>query len=111
MLGFLLFAVDEAGRGSQEQITRLDEAIAEPNPSPAEEQLRERDHSRARELIDDVNDALLSPFTGWVESGDIWVQRLVPAVLALLAYLFGGLLLANYLPQPKRRTHDWREAT
>jgi hypothetical protein len=111
VLGFFLFAIDEAGKSSDVQITKIDEAIAEPTPSPAEEVLRERAHSQGRELIDDANDALLSPFTGWVESGDIWVQRLVPAVLALLAYLLGGLFLANYLPQPKRRTEDWREAT
>ena len=45
--------------------------------------------------MDDVDDVLLSPFTGIVDSTNIWVRRLVPLALALLIYGIGGLYLAR----------------
>lgn len=75
-----------------------------PDPDPELERLREREHSDPRELIDDVNDALVSPFTGLIDDSDsIWQQRLVVGGLGLLVY--GGLILliANYLPKKRSR--------
>jgi hypothetical protein len=39
----------------------------------------------------------LSPFTGIVDSKDIWVRRGVPLGFALLIYGIGGLYLARAL--------------
>ena len=109
-LGFLLFAMDEADRGSAAQQGKIARAL-EPAPTPRGEAERERQQGAARELIDDANDVLLAPFTGVVESKNAWVQHLVPAALALLAYGLGLMLLANYLPKQKRPQRDWRTQT
>ena len=76
-----------------------------PDPDPALEKLREREHSDAREFIDDVNDALVSPFKSLIDDSDsIWQQRLVTGLLGL--FIYGGLILliANYLPKKRART-------
>ena len=118
-LSFLLFAVDRSEEGSAGQVEAVDGAgdrapahtnVDRPAPDRRIEELREDRHSGARELIDDGNDLLVSPFTGIVGSGNVWVERTVPAALALLLFGFGGMLLANFLPKPRRRTTDWREA-
>jgi hypothetical protein len=119
-LSFLLFAVDQSKQGSATQVNALegsgaqvtsDAAIDEPSPPSRIERVREERHTGIREAIDDVDDVLVAPFTGLIESSNVWVERMVPATLALLLYGLGGMLLANMLPKPRRRHHDWREAT
>ncbi|MGI8945063.1 MAG: hypothetical protein ACR2GL_02340 [Thermoleophilaceae bacterium] len=119
-LGFLLFAVDQSEESSARQVGIVEgddsrpvseTAIDRPAPSAPVERMRERRHGGARELIDDVNDVLLAPFTGLIASRDAWVERIVPGALALLLYGLGGMLLANFLPQSRRKHSDWRQAT
>jgi hypothetical protein len=111
VLGFAAFVSDEAGGASKTQVGKLGNELDDPGPSAHGEALREREHSRVRETIDDANDILLSPFAHVVHSRDAWVRRVVPTLLALLAYGGGLMLLANYLPQQRRRKHvDWRTA-
>jgi hypothetical protein len=112
IVGFMAFASDEAGRGSAQQVGKIDNQIAQPAPTAQGERARERAHGTVREKIDDANDILLAPFTGVVDSKDRWVQHLVPSGLALLAYGLGLMLVANYLPKskPKRPQSDWRTA-
>jgi hypothetical protein len=97
LLSFGLFAVDETRAASGQTAAEVagQAASKEPDPSPREEQAREKAHTPAREFIDDANDALISPFavTG---AGNGWSQRGVPALLALLAYGFGLSFLARY---------------
>lgn len=95
LLGFALFATEQANEGSQIQQARL-EGISEPSPTPATEAEREDRHTDGRELIDDANDVLLQPFTGVVSSDEIWVKRGVPALLAFFAYGVLLRLLAGY---------------
>ena len=108
-LGFLLFAMDEADRGSAQQQTKLANDL-EPAPSRRGEAVREKRQSRPRELIDDANDVLLAPFAGLTSGKDLWTQHLVSGALALLAYGLGLMLLANYLPQPRRTSTSWDAA-
>jgi hypothetical protein len=110
VLGFAGFVSDEAGGASKGQVAQLGDELKDPVPSASDEALRQREHSRPRELIDDANDYLLSPFTGFVDSHSAWVRRIVPTVLALLAYGVGLMLLANMLPGPRRRHQDWKTA-
>lgn len=119
-LSFLLFAVDQSEQGSTNQVRAVDgtgglvaseTAIDRPAPGREIENLREARHSGLREVIDDVDDFLLAPFTGVARSSNGWVERMVPGTLALLLYGLGGMLLANFLPRPDRRQTDWREAT
>jgi len=119
VLSFVFFAVDQLTEGSENQVrsvrgdsqrARSDALIDAPNPGPRVEQARDRQHSDIRELIDDGDDVLLSPFTGIVESSSVWVSRLVPGGIGLLLYGLLGMMLANALPGPKHEVSDWREA-
>ena len=117
-LSFLLFAVDQSEEGSSEQVQAVDGAgeresrtnVDTPAPDRRVEDLREARHTGVREFIDDGNDLLVAPFTGIVGSDNLWVERIVPTALALLLFGFGGMLLANFLPKPHRRSTDWRQA-
>ncbi len=120
-LGFLAFAVDEMDRGSQGAAERAgpgaegpgpeDAAtIGAPDPSPQEERARERAHGPVREAIDDVNDVLLAPFAGLIDSDNAWVNHGVPSLLALLVYGLGLGMLANMWPKGREQGGDWRTA-
>lgn len=119
-LSFVLFAVDQSEEGSANQVRTVDGvegraksagAIDRPAPDGATERIREAEHGDLRELIDDGNDVFVAPFAGVVESGNVWVERMVAGALAGLVFGLGGMLLANFLPGPRRKTTDWREAT
>ncbi len=107
VVSFGLFAIDEARKGSDETIARLEggqgpkgEAgrnINQADPPPRVERARERRHGDVRELIDDANDIIVKPFTGIVDSGNIWAQRGVPALLAFLVFGVALRLLAGYV--------------
>ncbi len=111
VVGFMGFATDEANKGSAKQVEKIGEAMNAPAPAATAERARERKHGEIREKIDDANDVLLKPFAGVMKSNDVWVNRLVPTVLALLAYGLGLTLLANFLPTRTRTGGDWRTAT
>jgi hypothetical protein len=117
---FALFAIERIGDGSAGQVEALRSGASEPAaapagvdlpaPPPAVERRREAAHSAPREAIDDANDVLVAPFAGILDTDSTWAARIVPALLGVLLYGLGGTLLANALPQSKRRSSDWREA-
>jgi hypothetical protein len=118
-LSLLLFTLDQTTAGSENQVREIDaqtpaqtppEAVEAPDPSPAAERVREQAHSKSREMIDDANDVLVAPFSSIARGHGVWVERLVPAVLALLLYGLGGLTLANWFPSKRSRSQDWRTA-
>ena len=112
LVSFALFALDESREGSEQSIARLEggqgpkgEAgrnINQANPPRRVERARERRHGDVREAIDDANDIVVSPFTGIVTSGEIWLQRGVPALLALLVYGVALRMLAAYVSGGRR---------
>lgn len=111
ILSFAMFANEQLSAGSKEQVAIVQQSSAQPAPSSTDEQIRERNHGSVHESIDDADDVLLAPFAGLVsKDDDVWAQRLVPGVLALLVYGVGLMLLANFLPKPSNATTDWREA-
>jgi hypothetical protein len=110
LLGFASFVSDEAGGASRAQVGKLGNELEDPVPSAQGEALRQREHSRPRETIDDANDILLSPFAHVVDSHDVWVRRAVPTLLGLLLYGGGLMMLASYLPRQRRKHVDWRTA-
>lgn len=96
VLSFVLFAVEEANAGSTTQQNKIDN-VDQASPSAQAERARERKHSKIRELVDDANDQLTSPFDGIAGStSNIWVQRGVPALLAVLLYFVLLRVLAGY---------------
>jgi hypothetical protein len=117
LLGFAFFATDEMDRGSQNQQNALASELASTDdpppvaPSSEEEAKRERMNGTFREGVEDINDVLLGPFAGLVESADnTWVTHGVPALLGLLLYGFCLGMLARMLPKHREHGADWRTA-
>jgi hypothetical protein len=117
LVGFAFFAADELDRGSKTQQQALANELQGSSPedipiapTPADEAAREAAHGDVRELVDDVNDVLLGPFTNLVDSDEVWVARGVPTILALLLYGVGLGFLANMLPKHRSHGADWRGA-
>jgi hypothetical protein len=102
-LSFLFFVFDQTSTASENSVrqiaseseVKVENATKLPNPPPAVEKVREQENDSFHEFVDDVDDVLLSPFTGISNSDSIWVRRLVPLGLALLIYGAGGLYLAR----------------
>jgi hypothetical protein len=110
ILGFAGFVADESERSSDAQAAKVTRPKAIAAPGPATERERERSQGALAEGIDDGNDVLLSPFSGIIDSSNVWVRRGIPTLLGLLAYGVGLGLLANAVPKPRRATGDWRTA-
>jgi hypothetical protein len=99
--GFVLFAVDDFGRASDASRGKMVGDAGAVDPTPRDERERERRDSMAREVVDDVNDVLLRPFTGISATADNrWVRRGVPTLLGLLVY---GVLLGYVARYGKAR--------
>ena len=103
VLSFLFFLVDQTSEASQNQVNaiggqagvKIESATKVPDPPAAVEKVREAENDGFHEFVDDVDDVLLSPFTGIVDSDNIWVRRLVPLGFALLIYGLLGQYLAR----------------
>ena len=97
-LGFALYALEDISRASEKSELRITGGFTATSPSPAGERERERRHGQPREMIDDVNDVLLSPFAGVSESAKSgWTRRGVPALIGLAVYGFGLGYLARFM--------------
>ncbi len=105
LLSFGAFGIDQARSGSESSRAGIARetyvAAADPagyaTPTPAQERLRETEHSGARELLDDGNDMLLAPIASLTEdNSSAWMRRGVPALVALLLYGFGLGFLARF---------------
>jgi len=89
IVSFGLFAIDETRAASERSTAEIagQRATRSVDPDPQEERARERAHSSARELVDDADDVLLSPFTWAAPAGSgAWARRGLPAAVALLVY-------------------------
>lgn len=106
--GLIGFLTDEVRDTSKVQATRIPDPttgrqvtttvdISQPDPSPAIEAVREKEHTSGRELIDDVGDVLMSPFSWIINGSDAWVRRLLYSALALLLYGALAQVLADWL--------------
>lgn len=102
-LSFLFFAADQTSNASKNSVREISgesnvkaESITKlPNPPPAVEKVREAENDKFHEFVEDVDDVLLSPFTGISNSSNIWIRRIIPLLLGLLVYGLGGLYLAR----------------
>jgi hypothetical protein len=111
VLSFGMFVIDQSRNGANQQIAALNadaqgvrqsptdasRNIDQANPSDAVKRERSKRHSALREKVDEADDILLKPFASIAPSKSIWVQRTVPALLALLVFGFGLRLAANYV--------------
>jgi hypothetical protein len=100
LVSFGLFAIDQTREASTDTRARIADSneANDPAAAAAAEKAKERttQHSEVRNKIDDANDALTSPFQDIVTSDNIWVERLVPTVLALLFFGVGLGYLARF---------------
>jgi hypothetical protein len=99
VISFGLFAIDETRAASQQSAAQIagHDATRSADPSPDQERAREQAHSSVRELIDDANDVLVSPFSGIVAgSSSSWARRGVPGLLGLLVFGFGLGYLSRF---------------
>jgi hypothetical protein len=102
-LSFLFFATGQTSNASKASVAVItgeanvkSESITKlPNPPSSVEKIRETEDDGFHEFVDDVDDVLLSPFTSITNSDNIWIRRVVPALIALLLYGVGGLYLAR----------------
>jgi hypothetical protein len=64
LVSFGLFAIDETRDASNRSVAGIAglEATRAADPTASEERARERAHSKAREVIDDADDILVTPF-------------------------------------------------
>jgi hypothetical protein len=92
---FTMFALEQANAGSSAQQDKI-AAIDQPNPTAQQERARAKKHTKVREWVDDANDVLTKPFDGITNSSDIWAERGVPALLAILLYFVVLRVLAGY---------------
>jgi hypothetical protein len=104
LLSFAFFVVDQAGAASDQSVKSITNDQGQkrdvtstnvPNPDPATEKRREQENGSFREYVDDADDILVSPFTGIVDSKNIWVMRGLPTLFALLVYGGIGLMVAR----------------
>lgn len=91
VLSFGLFAAEQANDASRAQASSVVDG------GGSLERQRAKDHTKAREVVDDSDDVVLRPFAALVDSTDVWVNRGVPAVLGLFVYGFLLLYLARML--------------
>ena len=117
LVSFGLFAIDQTREASTDTRARIADSnkANDPGAAAAAEKAKERttQHSEVRNTIDDANDAITSPFQDIVTSDNIWVERTVPAVLALLLFGVGLGYVARFFKgratgatgraQPQRR--------
>jgi hypothetical protein len=96
IVGFGAFAIDASREGSNQQVQRLSEG------QPVTAKTSEH-HGAVRRALDDADGAVLSPFSGIVDSNDRWVRHGIPALLGLLVYGVGLFLLANFLDSGRMR--------
>jgi hypothetical protein len=79
------------------QVVALSVDIEAPDPGPAVEKVREEEHTKGREVIDDVGDVLMRPFTWIISDSDGAVQKALYGALALILYGFLMQMLADWL--------------
>ena len=98
LASFALVAIDESRIASDASTRALagQRAASDPDPTPREEAVRQRAHSKPREALDDADDILLRPFA-WAagNSSSRWARKGLPTLLALLVYGFALAFLAR----------------
>jgi hypothetical protein len=107
LASFVFFVSDEAGKGSKQQVQKVDGNVNTASPDATTERRREGVHNRVREAVDDADDVLVKPFTGVVDnSSSLWVQRGVTTLLAVLLYGVVARLLISYLATAPSRARS-----
>src|SRR4051794_17579774 len=108
LAGLIGFLTDEVRNTSIQQATRIPDPgsgrvvtsisdLTEPNPPARIEGLRQQNHTKGREFIDDAGDILMAPFGFLINGSQAWVKRLLYSVLALILYGFLAQMLADLI--------------
>jgi hypothetical protein len=92
LLSFAMFASDQLAGASAHQQR---EVVAGINTSPPPRH-RRKPEGQPRRFIDGAAGVLTSPFESIVQSDNVWVLHVAPALIALLFYGVGLGFLARY---------------
>jgi hypothetical protein len=101
---FVMWASDEGQASSDQQVARVSENVPADSPltdpaAPPASLAADPEHGGVRGVIEDANDALLSPFDHIAQDGGPWAAHGIPALLALLTYGLLARILIGYLPR------------
>jgi hypothetical protein len=105
---FAMWATDEGRSDSGQQVARLSQSDGPngassdapvTNPAVPAAPAPEPEHGGVRGVIDDANEALLSPFDHVAQDAGQWPAHIFPALLALLTYGLLARILIAYLPR------------
>ena len=110
LLAFAMWATDEAGSNSGQQVARLSQSdgpngassqapITTPVAAAPDGTAADPEHGGVRGVIEDANHALLSPFDHVAQEDGPWAAHGIPALLALLTYGLLARILIGYLPR------------
>lgn len=91
---------------SGRQVTKTID-IEAPDPPAAIEAIREDEHTKGREVIDDAGDILMGPFTWIIEGSEGAVKKLLYSALGLILY---GVLLQVLADVLRRKADGQRRA-
>jgi hypothetical protein len=92
---FALFAIDQTGNASAQQQEALSNPTTAPGGRPARAPAKE---SGARKTIDEVADAITSPFSSATDAtSSQWLIHVINLALTLLVYGFGLAFLARVI--------------
>jgi hypothetical protein len=93
LVSFALFAHDQiSGASDHQQREIVAGAPIDRGISPS----ADRRHGQPRRFIDDAAAKLEAPFRAAVSSSNAWLERVIPAALALAVYGFGIGYVARY---------------
>ena len=102
---FGMWATDAGRSDSGQQVARLSQSdgpsgasSGAPVTNPAAP-AAEPEHGGVRGVVEDANDALLSPFDHVAQDAGQWPAHILPALLALLTYGLLARILIAYLPR------------
>ncbi len=98
---FAMWATDEGATSSDRQVADLatQQAPAPSAPAGPTAPSAEPEHGGVRGVVEDANEALLSPFDHIAQDAGQWPAHVVPALLALLTYGLLARILIAYLPR------------
>ena len=105
---FGMWATDAGRSDSGQQVARLSQSdgpngassgAPATNPASPATPAADPEHGGVRGVVEDANDALLSPFDHVAQDAGQWPAHMLPALLALLTYGLLARILIAYLPR------------
>ncbi|HWC87264.1 MAG TPA: hypothetical protein VG388_12045 [Solirubrobacteraceae bacterium] len=92
LASFVMFARDQIAGASKTQANAVSASV----PTQPVAAAKRKPEAQPGRFINDAAGRLTSPFDSIIHSNSAWVERSVPAIIAVLVYGFGLGYLARY---------------